>query len=89
MPTKFHARAGKPYRPKTATRSRMFRERFCGRCELQEEDTEEFGRYSCPVLRSAMFYDIDEVGYPGEWVYDNAGEPTCMDFVAKTNEPPD
>lgn len=55
----------RPYRPSNGTEGDIFRARFCDRC------TRDFGR-TCTIYNAAFWGDIDEPGYPPEWVVDES-----------------
>lgn len=63
------------WRPANGTEGDYFRERFCERCEKRDE---------CEIQDATIFFDIDEPGYPAEWIKDG---PTgkCTAFIRRTD----
>lgn len=86
----------KPYRPSNGTEGEMFTSMFCDFCLRDagfddERTDEELGAYiflrklypnGCPILAATLGHDVDEPGYPAEWVYDDL--PDLMEALATT-----
>lgn len=73
-----------PYRPSNGTEGEMFMERFCYRCATDEDYQDEVpGAKGCLIILMTMCKDVDEIGYPPEWVSDDAVglvNPRCTAF---------
>jgi len=65
---------GKPYRPSNESEGEMFYGSYCDSCKRA---------VGCPIVCMAMAVDIDDEGYPKEWVYGDDGQPTCTAFEEK------
>jgi len=66
---------GKPYRPSNGTEGALFMGRFCDQCT--EDNLNDIGEGGCKIILLSMSFDVDESGYPKEWVYDKDGQPIC------------
>lgn len=64
-----------PYRPSNGDEGAYFRRDFCDRCK---RDTEQ----QCQIYAKAFLHDVDEPGYPPEWIADADGftNPRCTAF---------
>lgn len=66
-----------PYRPSNGTEGEFFQEAWCYRCA---RDTEA---RPCSILTRTMAFNIEENGYPKEWIRDVGpwpGNPRCTAF---------
>lgn len=66
-----------PYRPSNGTAGQVFYEDWCARCHR------EAGGRECKILTATFIYNVDERGYPKEWVQDAQGwpgNPRCTAF---------
>lgn len=65
----------KPYRPSNGSEGSVFMEHFCYHCK---KDVNQ----DCPLVSASMGYNIDEPGYPVEWIVDDDGlsNPRCTAF---------
>lgn len=79
--------AGKAYQPCNGSEGIEFTGTWCGKCArdksmsegapLEECDDDE----RCDLIANSMAYDIEEEGYPKEWIYAQDGQPCCTAFV--------
>lgn len=73
-----------PYRPSNGTEGEMFMERFCYRCKRDAEFQKTgHGEEGCTIVLKTLFLDVDEIGYPPEWISDDAVgliNPRCTAF---------
>ena len=70
-----------PYRPSNGTEGAIFEARFCSHClHFRGDDDYDY----CDIVVRAFALDIDDAGYPPEWVEDEGG-PRCTAF-AETEE---
>jgi len=76
MPIQIPTATGKPFRPSNGTEAELFIAQFCEKCI---HDTLPDGPF-CEILSNTMVYEIDDVKYPKEWVYDKDGRPKCTKF---------
>ena len=76
----------RPYRPSNGVEGEIFMETFCSRCERDRAYRDGTGD-SCPIIAATMAFDIDDPGYPKEWVLNDDDNPTCTAFVALPAEP--
>ena len=71
---------GKPYQPSNGFEGDIFMESYCQRCEHEQragsEDVE-----GCQIICASMVFNPGEEGYPGEWIYNEEGQPTCTAFT--------
>lgn len=65
------------YRPSNGTEGIGFYENWCERCRHDRPDDEDGG---CRILCRTLMFNVDEPGYPDEWIYDDTGNPTCTAF---------
>lgn len=66
------------YRPSNGTEGDCFMSAFCERCANDSEDD------PCEIIGRTMALDVDELGYPTEWIRDVGpwpGNPRCTAFV--------
>lgn len=63
----------KSYRPSNGSEGLYFTAEFCERCT-------KYADGGCPILLNTLLYEKNEPEYPGEWVYDDSGNPTCTAF---------
>lgn len=72
----------KPYRPSNGTEGEIFQSQFCERCEKDRYESRP-----CLILGRIMALNINEPGYPKEWVRDVGvewpGNPRCTAFVER------
>ena len=62
----------RPYRPPNGTSGEFFCAQFCYRCQLfQKSGVSEDG---CKIFFHTLIYDVDEDGYPEEWIQDDDGK---------------
>lgn len=64
----------RPYRPSNGTEGEMFRAHFCEKCV---KDTPSV---PCGILSLTLWLQIDEKGYPKQWIEDEDG-PRCTAFA--------
>ena len=72
----------KKYRPTNGTCGQMFQQRYCDKCE-HDRQWRESEKNPCKILNNAMAFDLKDPGYPSEWTYDQAGDPTCTAFLSE------
>ena len=66
-----------PYRPSNGIEGAMFEARFCANCiHFKGDDDYDY----CHIVVTAYALDIDDAGYPPEWVEDEIG-PRCTAFT--------
>ena len=70
----------KPYRPSNGTEGYAFIESNCANCERDKDQ-------DCPILAASLACDIDDPGYPKEWVYGDEGAQ-CTAFVERGQQIP-
>ena len=63
------------YRPSNETEGMFFTDQFCERCK----------KGKCEILALTMSLDVNDVGYPSEWIHDDNGKPTCTAFDARVS----
>jgi len=82
---------GKPYRPSNGSEGEMFSDRYCADCKRDAEfQKDPFGDApGCSIIAMTMALDVDDEGYPKEWVYGADGQPTCTAFDEVIAEPDD
>jgi len=70
----------RPYRPSNGSEGLLFQHEFCDRC-IQDRAARA-GNYEdgCPILAFALMLDIDDEGYPSEWVADGVLGGRCTAF---------
>lgn len=76
-----------PYRPSNGTEGEIFRANWCDLCER-----DRYERKPCRILTLTMAYDVDDIGYPKQWLQTAdvdwlEREPRCTSFrpiVTKT-----
>lgn len=73
---------GKLYRPSNGSEGEWFQHQWCNRCEKDRREDRP-----CKILSRSMAYDIDEPGYPREWVYAENGHPMCTKFEPIESHP--
>lgn len=71
-------RTGKPYRPSNVTEGMYFIEEYCMNCLHCGPDPN--GKKQCDILCASMCFNINEPGYPKEWVYDENDNPCCTNW---------
>lgn len=81
------------YRPGNGSEGDGFFENWCSKCArdtamregkpVDECDDSEL----CPIIASALAFEIDDPQYPVEWIIDESG-PTCTAFVLAGTELP-
>ena len=57
----------KPYRPANGTDGMLFMAHFCEGCK-RDQVFQETGEGGCPIAAASLMYDVDEEGYPKEWI---------------------
>jgi len=73
----------KLFRPSCGSEGMDFMDRFCDRCERDAAfQRDPFNNDGCSIAAATMALQVDEEGYPKEWIYGDDGEPTCTAFVA-------
>lgn len=79
-----------PYRPSNGTEGEIFMERFCYRCKRDAAFQEnQDGEYGCPIILATMTHNVDEPGYPPEWISDDdcgLVNPRCTQFEPMEGE---
>lgn len=74
------------YRPSNGTEGEAFMTMWCSRCKHDkawngEKPFDDCGDDDlCKLIANSMAFDLDEPGYPQQWVYDQCGAPTCLAF---------
>lgn len=70
----------KPYRPSNGTEGMMFMAKFCDRCQKEAAYRRNPNRTDgCSILCASMCYEVEDSGYPKEWIEDDQG-PRCTAF---------
>lgn len=69
------------YRPANGTEGIEFAARFCARCAFDAEDLDE--QDGCPIAADAVVYEVNEPGFPKEWVQDEPCGPRCTAFLER------
>lgn len=65
------------YRPSNGTEGMEFYSSWCETCCNDGGiDTDD----GCEILTKTMVLDIEDEGYPNEWVYDEQGVPCCTRY---------
>ena len=60
-----------PYRPANGSEGSDFMDKFCHRCKRDEKFREtQAAEDGCPIALGALVYQVEEDGYPEEWVVD-------------------
>lgn len=79
LKTVSEAEMTRKYRPANGSEGEGFMEQFCYRCK---HDNYPDGPESewCQILANSMCFEIDEPGYPDEWIYGEDGQPKCTAF---------
>lgn len=69
------------YRPSNGTEGDYFTAQWCKKCEKHYQH-EEYG-LSCrlQIYENSMIFDVDEDGYPGEWIVGEDGLEKCTAYV--------
>lgn len=67
------------YRPSNGTEGMSFIDDFC--CNCIHEHPNPDSKPKCDLLSASFCYDINEPGYPKEWIYDENDKPTCTAFT--------
>lgn len=44
-------------------------------------DPDPNGKKQCEILLNSLCFNIDEPGYPKEWIYDDSNKPCCTSWV--------
>lgn len=71
----------KPYRPSTGTEGMDFCEQFCKNCiHGKYEHTGDIDDKPCEILSRSFLYEVNEAGYPKEWIEDEHGNGKCTAF---------
>ena len=69
-----------PYRPSNGTEGEFFMAEFCDRCAKLGDEK----RGWCKIQGATFMFDVNEPGYPAEWVRDAdgtwPGNPRCTAF---------
>jgi hypothetical protein len=78
---------GGKYRPSNGTEGDIFQERWCELCTKDEAARRGDYENGCPIIAAALAWDVDDPDYPGEWVYDGEGQPSCTAFEALKGGP--
>jgi len=69
----------KLYRPANGTDGLIFMENWCERGCLKFTSIGQYTK-SCDILERSFCYDIDDPGYPSEWIYGENGKPCCTEY---------
>ena len=67
--------AGKSWRPSNGTEGDIFIGNVCASCKI--------GVAKCPIIPEVMAHDLDDEGYPDQWVIGQCGYPQCTDYEPK------
>lgn len=69
------------YQPSNGTEGMWFTEKFCCRCihEQAMQSSDQNGKM-CEIFTKTLVTDPKDDDYPGEWIYDEEGKPTCTNF---------
>jgi len=71
----------KPYRPSNGTEGMIFMEHFCFECIHEKfSHTQNQADLKCEIMTNSMIYDLDESGYPKEWIRNEREEPLCTEW---------
>nr|WP_319491094.1 hypothetical protein [uncultured Desulfobacter sp.] len=68
---KFKARFGEIFRPSNGTEGMIFFNQFCDQCKKISH---------CEIIGKTMALDMEDPGYPTEWLYGEDGQPCCTAF---------
>ena len=69
--------AGTAYRPSNGTEGAFFEGAWCAGCRRGGEHA------ACRIHMMALAHDIEDPGYPREWIYGSDGQPCCTAFSDK------
>lgn len=75
----------RPYRPSNGSEGESFIAAWCERCEKDRRESKP-----CRILGRTFALDIDDKGYPKEWIRDAGewpGNPRCTAFVERGSVP--
>ncbi len=68
------------YRPSNGSEGDWFCGQFCERC-IHDKSIRDGTGTGCRIRFLTMMLDKKDEGYPREWCYDAAGNPTCTKFI--------
>ena len=69
----------KLYRPSHGTEGDIFMGAWCAKCVKFKRCPEVGGRH-CDIQMRVMCNRVTDADYPGEWRYNEDGEPVCTAF---------
>jgi len=76
----------KSYRPSNGSEGMAFQAEFCDRCVKDGFRITEQPEDGCAILKNALLLDIEEEGYPKEWIENDDGtNPRCTAFKEGTD----
>lgn len=87
------------YRPSNGSEGMWFVETYCSRC-IHEKfmHTNDHEDKKCDIFSNTLIFNVNEKGYPEEWIYDDNENPKCTahgrwdwgrdDDEGGLNEPP-
>lgn len=70
------------YRPSNGTEGEIFMAQFCQHCER-----DRYASRPCSIIGRTMALNVNEMGYPTEWIKDVdqwPGNPRCTAFRERT-----
>jgi len=71
----------RPYRPSNGTEGDIFESQWCEHCTRDAAFRSDPERNDgCPILAAVYALNIDEPGYPKEWIEDSKG-PRCTAYT--------
>jgi hypothetical protein len=70
----------KKYRPANGSEGDFFMAAFCEQCKKYGY-SDETPEKTCPILMASMAFEIEDAGYPSEWIRDDDGGK-CTSFEA-------
>lgn len=69
----------RPYQPSNGREGMWFTDKFCWQCIHCDPDP--LGEKQCDILQRTLIFSIGDADYPKEWIYDEANNPVCTDWV--------
>ena len=69
----------RPYRPSNGTEGECFIDTYCMNCINCDPNPD--GKKQCEILCASLWFNINEEGYPKEWIYNEQNKPTCTSWV--------
>jgi len=69
----------KKYQPSNGTEGMYFTDAHCMQCLNCDPDPN--GAKQCKIWLNTMLHNVNDPGYPKEWIYDEDNKPTCTAWV--------